>query len=152
MPQIISLFCSGHTEATSNAFSIRIGAHQSPPANIRLKRVSPITFSPSCPYFSSPMLFTTTLHFFPAPRLSVWLLRFIKRLVRRSFEPKVPLPPLLVRAAFCRDTLTEFVLGELPITKLCFTGPTDCWWFKQPDPRDAWWALPRPCSQTEILA
>ena len=49
----------------------------------------------------------------------------------------------MVRAAFCwamlteLTELTELVLGELPITKLRFTGPTDCWRFKQPDPRDA---------------
>ena len=33
--------------------------------------------------------------------------------------------------------LTELVLGELPITKLRFAGPTDCWRFKEPDSQGA---------------
>ena len=47
----------------------------------------------------------------------------------------------MVRAAFCwamlteLTELTELVLGELPITKLRFTGPIDCWRFQQPDSR-----------------
>ena len=153
MPQIILALVI----ATSNVFLISVGDHQSPPVPLRFGPDLPtiVTFSPGLRRIDStcfPILhhYSSFLHR-SSPFISM-AARYIKRLVRRSFEPKVPLPPLMVRAFF-RDTLTEFVLGELPITKLCFTGPTDCWWFKkQPDPRDAWWALPRPCSQTEILA
>ena len=45
----------------------------------------------------------------------------------------------MVRAALCQAMLTELtgiVLGELPITKLRFTGPIDFWRFQQPDSRD----------------
>ena len=46
----------------------------------------------------------------------------------------------MVRATFYWAILTELtvlVLGELPITKLRFAGPTDCWRFKEPDSQGA---------------
>ena len=46
----------------------------------------------------------------------------------------------MVRAAFCwaiLTELTELVFSELSTTQLRFTGPTDCWRFKEPDSQDA---------------